>query len=197
MIGNPKLNPETSVGMDVGIEHSFFGDRASLGITYFYNQFSGLVDLDPNLARRAIFKLVNLSTVETQGVEASLRITANDALALKTHFNYLDSDIKETKEPLRNRPRFSGGIVVQSELSRQLSLTSDISLVGRKFDLQVPTSKRSTAGYATANLGLTYQPVEAWHLFGVLQNFTNKRYEDYIGFQSPGIALRFGIAYRN
>ena len=183
--------------MDVGIEHSFFGDRASLGITYFYNQFSGLVDLDPNLARRAIFKLVNLSTVETQGVEASLRITANDALTLKTHFNYLDSDIKETKEPLRNRPRFSGGIVVQSELSRQLSLTSDISLVGRKFDLQVPTSKRSTAGYATANLGLTYQPVEAWHLFGVLQNFTNKRYEDYIGFQSPGIALRFGIAYRN
>jgi vitamin B12 transporter len=197
LIGNPKLSPETSVGMDVGIEHSFYGERASLGLIYFYNQFSGLVDLDPDLARQGIFKLVNLRTVQTQGVEASLTITPNDALVLKTHFNYLDSDIKESKEPLRNRPRFSGGVVVQGELTPQLSVSADVNLVSRKFDLQIPTSKRSTAGYARANLSVTYQAVKAWRLFGVLQNFTNKRYEDYIGFQSPGIALRFGIAYQN
>jgi vitamin B12 transporter len=197
LIGNPELNAETSVGMDVGVEHSFLGDRASLGLTYFYNHFSGLVDLDPDLARRGIFKLVNLSTVETQGVEASLRITPNDGLALKTHFNYLDSDIKESKEPLRNRPRFSGGVVVQGKLTPQLSVSADVNAVSRKFDLQVPTSKHSTAAYARANLSVTYQAVKAWRLFGVLQNFTNKRYEDYIGFQSPGIALRFGVAYQN
>jgi outer membrane receptor protein involved in Fe transport len=196
LIGNPKLNPETSVGMDAGIEHSFLGDRASLGLTYFYNHFSGLVDLDPDLARRGIFKLVNLSTVETQGVEASLRINPNDALALKTHFNYLDSDIKETKEPLRNRPRFSGGVVMQGELTPQLSVSTDVNVVSRKFDLQIPTSKHSTAGYATANLSVAYQAVKAWRFFGVLQNFTNKRYEDYIGFPSAGIALRLGVSYR-
>ena len=39
--------------------------------------------------------------------------------------------------------------------------------------------------------------VKAWRFFGVLENLTNKRYEDYIGFQSPGIALRFGVAYQN
>jgi outer membrane cobalamin receptor len=85
---------------------------------------------------------------------------------------------------------------VQGELSRELSVSTDVSIVGRKFDLQVPTSKRSTAGYAMGNLAVTYQPAEAWRLFGVLQNFTNNRYEDYIGFPSPGLALRFGIAYR-
>lgn len=196
LIGNPKLKPETSVGMDVGIEHAFLGHRATLGLTYFYNHFSGLVDLDPDLAREGIFKLVNLSTVETQGLEASLRIKPNDALALKTHFNYLDSDIKESKEPLRNRPRFSGGLVLQGELTPQLSFSTDVNVVSRKFDLQLPTSKRSTAGYARANLSVSYQALKAWRLFGVLQNFTNKRYEDYIGFQSPGIALRLGVVYR-
>ena len=141
--------------------------------------------------------LVNLSTVETQGIEASLRITPNDALAVKTHFNYLDSDIKESKEPLRNRPRYSGGVLVQGDLTPQLSVSTDVNLVSRKFDLQVPTSKRSTAGYAKANLSVSYQAAKAWRFFGMLQNFTNKKYEDYIGFQSPGIALRFGIAFQN
>jgi vitamin B12 transporter len=195
-IGNPKLKPETSIGTDVGLERSFLGNRASLGLTYFYNHFSGLVDLDPDLARRGIFRLINLSTVETQGVEASLRITPNDAFALKTHFNYLDSDIKGSKEPLRNRPRFSGGVVVQGELSRELSLSTDLVLVGKKFDLQIPTMKRSTPAYARGNLTVTYEPAQAWRLFAVLQNFTNNRYEDYIGFPSPGMALRFGVAYR-
>jgi iron complex outermembrane receptor protein/vitamin B12 transporter len=196
LIGNPKLKPETSVGMDAGIEHSFYGHRASLGLTYFYNHFSGLVDLDSDLARGGIFKLVNLSTVETQGVEVSFRISPNDAVTVKTHFSYLDSDIKGSKEPLRNRPRFAGGVVLQGELTPQLSLSADVNVVGRKFDLQIPTARRSTAGHARANLTVTYQPVQAWRFFGVVQNVTNNRYEDYIGFQSPGIGLRFGVAYR-
>jgi outer membrane receptor protein involved in Fe transport len=196
LIGNPKLKAETSVGTDAGIEHSFYGDRASLGLTYFYNHFSGLVDLDPDLARRGIFKLVNLSTVETQGAEVSFRISPNDAITVKTHFNYLDSDIKGSKEPLRNRPRFAGGVVLQGELTRYLMLSTDVTVVSRKFDLQIPTTRRSTAGYARANLILSYQPVQAWRVFGVIQNLTNNRYEDYIGFESPGVALRFGVAYR-
>lgn len=117
-------------------------------------------------------------------------------LALKTHFNYLDSDIKETKEPLRNRPRFSGGILAQGELTPQLSLSINVNVVRRKFDLQIPTSKRSTAGYARANLSVSYEAVKAWLFLASLQNFTNKRYEGYIGFQSQGIALRLGVVYR-
>ena len=196
LIGNRSLKPETSLGADIGIEQTFFEGQHSIGISYFYNRFSRLIDLDPNLARGGVFRLVNLSTVETQGIEASLKIRPVDSTMVKGHFTYLDSDIKGTAQPLRNRPKFSGGVVLENHFE-QLLLRLDLNIVGRKFDLQIPTRRNSTPGYAKADLSVTYSLSKRWRLFGVVENLTNTQYEDYIGFRRPGIALRFGFGLRN
>lgn len=193
LIGNRSLRPETSIGADFGIQQALFNDQHAVGISYFYNRFSGLIDLDPDLAQQGVFRLVNLSTVETQGIESNVKIRATDSLRLNGYFTYLHSDIKGTDQPLRNRPKLSGGIVLDSELFEQLFLRLDLNLIGRKFDLQVPTQRNTTAGYARANLTITYAPNKTWRLFGVVENLTNTRYEDYIGFPRPGLTLRLGF----
>lgn len=196
LIGNRSLEPEKSLGADAGIEQTFFEDHTA-AVTYFYNRFSGLIDLDPDLAQQRVFKLVNLSTVETQGVEASLKIRPIDPATVKAYLTYLYSNIKGTDQPLRNRPRFVGGVVLDSRLFEQLTIRIGVNAVGRKFDFQIPTQRSMTAGYAKADLAITYAPSKSWRLFGVLENLTNTRYEDYIGFRRPGIHVRFGFGMQH
>ena len=135
---------QKSIGTDFGVEQSVFSDRNSVAVTYFYNRFSALIDLHPDLARAAIFRLMNLNTVETQGLEISLKLRPWDLMNAKGYFNYLYSDIKGTDEALRNRPKFSGGVVLDTTFLDEFVLRADVNVVGKKYDLQVPTQKNQT-----------------------------------------------------
>ena len=164
---------------------------------YFYNRFSRLIDLDPRAGAIGCFpKLANLSTVETQGLEASLTIRPYDSFSATGYFTYLHSDIKNSDQPLRTRPRFSGGIVLENEFFERLVARMNLSAIGRKYDLQVPATRRSTEAYVKADLALTFSPIRSLSIFGVLANLSNDKYEDYVGFRAPGTNVRVGITYR-
>ena len=197
LIGDRNLKPETSIGGDVGIEQFLFEGGQVLKVTYFYNRFSRLIDLDPELAQQGVFKLANLSTVEIQGIETNVTIRPYESVNAKGYFTYLHSDIKNSDQPLRNRPRFSGGIVLENEFFERLVVRMNLSAVGKKFDLQIPTTRRSTEAYVKADLALTFSPNRWWSIFGVLANLTNAKYEDYVGFRAPGTNFRFGMTYRH
>ena len=196
LIGERNLKPETSLGGDVGIERLFETGQV-LKVTYFYNRFSRLIDLDPGLAQQGVFKLANLSTVETQGIEANVTIRPYESFSAKGYFTYLHSDIKNSDQPLRNRPRFSGGIVLENEFFEGLFVRMNLSAIGKKYDLQIPTTRRSTEAYVKADLALTFSPIRSLSIFGVLANLTNAKYEDYVGFRAPGTNVRFGMTYRH
>jgi vitamin B12 transporter len=195
LIGDRNLRPESSLGGDLGLEQNLEPGRV-LRIIYFYNRFSRLIDLDPELAQQGVFKLANLSTVETQGLEASLTIRPYDSFSANGYFTYLHSDIKNSDQPLRNRPRFSGGIVLENEFVERLVARMNLSAIGKKYDLQIPATRRSTEAYVKADLALTFSPIPSLSIFGVLANLNNDKYEDYVGFRAPGTNVRVGITYR-
>jgi iron complex outermembrane receptor protein/vitamin B12 transporter len=195
LVGNPALKPERSVGWDVGFEQALVKGKYSFGLTYFHNKFSNLVDLDPVLAQRNIFKLVNLNTVVSQGVEATIGLKPADKFFAKAHFTYLDTDIKRTDHPLRNRTRFSGGISLEIKPSEDFILTNHVTMVGKSYDLQLPAKKNVTDAFVKTDISATYSITKSWRLLAVLENFTNAKYEQYIGFPAPGINMRAGFEY--
>jgi outer membrane receptor protein involved in Fe transport len=195
LIGDRNLRPEYSLGGDLGLEQNLELGQV-LRIIYFYNRFSRLIDLDPELAQQGVFKLANLSTVETQGLEASLTIRPYDSFSATGYFTYLHSDIKNSDQPLRNRPRFSGGIVLENEFVERMVARMNLSAIGKKYDLQIPVPRRSTEAYVKADLALTFSPIRSLRIFGVLANLNNDEYEDYVGFRAPGTNVRVGITYR-
>jgi outer membrane receptor protein involved in Fe transport len=130
-------------------------------------------------------------------MEANIRIRLYETFSANGYFTYLHSDIKNSDQPLRNRPRFSGGIVLENELSDRLVARMNLSAIGKKYDLQIPTTRRSTEAYVKADLALTFSPNRSWSIFGVLANLTNAKYEDYVGFRAPGTNFRFGTTYRH
>jgi vitamin B12 transporter len=60
------LQPEQSIGYDIGIEHRFLGERATIGVTYFQN------DIDNLFSWNSAFRVINVSEADTGGIEASI-----------------------------------------------------------------------------------------------------------------------------
>ena len=195
LIGNSALEAESSVGWDAGIRQELSQGKYGIEMTYFYNRFSDLIDLDPNLARQGTFKLINLNTVVTQGIELSLDARPLPSLHLKGYFTYLDSDIRGTSGQLRNRPRYSGGFVIDAQPIPSLKIRGDVRAVGERFDLQIPTDQQSVPGYIKADLAATLYFWKSWKLFGVVENVTNTTYEEFLGFGAPKAWFRFGLEY--
>ncbi|MFB3137565.1 MAG: TonB-dependent receptor plug domain-containing protein [Nitrospirales bacterium] len=195
LIGSSALEAESSVGWDAGIRQELNQGKYGIEMTYFYNRFSDLIDLDPNLARQGTFKLINLNTVVTQGIELSLDARPLPSLHLKGYFTYLDSDIRGTSGQLRNRPRYSGGFVIDAQPIPSLKIRGNVRAVGERFDLQIPTDQQSVPGYIKADLAATLYFWKSWKLFGVVENVTNTTYEEFLGFGTPKAWFRFGLEY--
>ena len=195
VIGNSGLKPETSRGWDLSVLQSFVENTAEFEVTYFRNTFSRLIDLEPSLARMGVFQLVNLRTVKTQGVELSTTLTPLTGYTIQGYVTYLDTDIEGSSDPLRNRPKWSGGLILVAEPLPSWTIRTQVRAIGRRFDLQIPTQEDRVSGYVKADLTITYRPTTNWSLFGKLENFTNSRYEEFLGFEAPGIVFRFGLTY--
>ena len=195
LIGNSSLVPETSQGWDLNVRHTVIPEILQLDLTYFSNRFSNLIDLDPGLAKQNIFNLVNLSTVVTNGLEVGVSATPLPWFQLKAFFTYLNTDIVGSNDPLRNRPKTSGGLIALIRPTSRLEIRSQVQAVGRRFDLQIPTSQTTVPGYYRMDLAATLRVKERWKIFMVSENLTNVRYEEFLGFEAPSMWVRFGIKW--
>ena len=106
---------------------------------------------------------------------------------------FLDARIAGTNAPLRNRPKASGGFAIRVQATPALTIRSQLQAVGKRFDLQIPTTQTRVPGYYRMDLATTYALNDEWRLFGAVDNLTNVRYEDFLGFSAPGTWVRFGV----
>ena len=193
LIGNPHLSPETSAAWEVGLLRSSPVWDSEIRLTFFHNNFVNQIDLDPVLAEQRTFRLVNLNKVRTRGIELNVAATPSPNVSIQGWWTYLDARIAGTSAPLRNRPKASGGLAVRIQATPALTLRSQLQAVGQRFDLQIPTTQTRLPGYHRIDLAATYTLNRAWKFFGAVDNLTNVRYEDFLGFRAPGTWVRFGV----
>lgn len=193
LIGNSSLVPESSQGWDLNVHQALFQEKLQLDITYFHNRFSNLIDLDPTLAKQNVFRLINLSTVVTNGIEFEINSVPFSWLQVKGFFTYLNTEILGSDDLLRNRPNTSGGVIVAVQALSRLHIRSQLNAVGKRFDLQIPTSQTKVPGFYRVDLAATLALDDAWKIFAAAENLTNVRYEEFLGFEAPGLWIRFGL----
>ena len=191
-VGNPDLRPEKSRGLDVGIEQPLANGRGLVSLSYYHNSFTDLIDFSPEL-----FLLVNRSHVTTRGVEAQAQGSITDSLRLSGHLTYLDFEIEGSTEPLRDRPRWLGGIRLDWDFHRRAQLHIDNTWVGPRFDFQIPVPEQDqVGGYANTALAVSYHPARDLTLFARIDNLLDREFHHFVGFPDPGIYVRFGLRYR-
>lgn len=191
VVGNPGLLPEKVMGVDAGVQRSF-GEKLTLSAMYYYNHFTDLIDFSAEL-----FKLVNRSSVRTQGVETSAAYAFARHLQVSAWGTFLYWNMESSGEPLRDEPDWQAGLDVSLKFPKHVLVSGTTYWIGRRYDFQVPVAWiPSVGGYSTTNLVVAYDGLRRTSLFVRINNAFNSHYHEYIGFPNPGIAVQAGMSYR-
>ncbi|MCI0605198.1 TonB-dependent receptor [bacterium] len=189
-IGNPDLLPERSRGWDIGVEKEFLDARLFVSGAWFHNSFRDLIDFSSDE-----FRLVNRREVISKGAEVEARFRATHAIQFLAHLNYVDADIRDSTEPLRDRPKWRGGLGLDWQLTDAARLHLRYTAVGKRFDFQIPVPERSVAGeYQTLDLAASYQILDSLAAFLRVDNLLDHEFQEFIGFPNSGIYARAGIS---
>jgi vitamin B12 transporter len=190
--GNPDLKPETTLGGDVGLEHSLAGGRLNVGAVYFLNEYRDLVDFDFDR-----FIHVNRARVRTQGVELTARWQPHPTVWLTAEATYLDAeDLSDASAPLLYEPRWLGGGSLTWRPSPAVSLRLDARAVADYLDQQIPVPDRDTVpGYGVFGFAGSWRFHRGWSVRARIDNLTDRSYETLIGFPGPGRAAWVGLGW--
>ena len=188
-VGNAGLLPEKSTGFDIGIEGGGSGEKLYVSLTAFRNAFRDLIDFSPEL-----FQLVNRSRVIARGTEFVVSAGLFPQVRINGHLAYQDLQIEDGDEPLRDRPRWRGGAGLEWRPKAATLIRLDQVWVGPRYDFAVPVPGQNVVGgYASSALSLSHRFTPLLEAFLRVENLLDARYEEFIGFRSPGLYVTGGL----
>ena len=186
LVGNPDLDPEVSIGADLGVDHTF-GPKVDTSVTLFFNRFDDLVDFD-------FGTLSNVNeSIDSYGVEASATWRPIETIDVRANVTRQELDREDSDDPVRNRPEWYGGLRFQWWLTERARWALDGQWVSERDDEQIPTGPGKAAGYQLYGTTFAYSIGEAWEIRGRVDNLTDKEYEALIGFPGPERSFFVGL----
>jgi vitamin B12 transporter len=208
VVGNPNLKPEESVSWEVGLDQPLLEGQALLSATYFTNTFKDLITFvsgpGPNF--------MNIQEAESSGIEAGFQVLLPWQFRLDGSYTFLETKVLDDGgiggtffppgQPLLRRPKHQGSAGL-TYLGDRWTVAFIANVVGEAVDRDFtqPGSPRVTLpGYTKLDLAASY--VVTQHLWSIrkvqlqmkIENLLNEDYEEALGFSSPGISVRGGVA---
>ena len=188
--GNPDLEPEASIGVDLGIELEP-STELSAGVTLFDNQYKNLIDFDFDL-----FRHVNRASVDAQGVEAYVRWKAASGLRIWSDLMVQSVEDPSSDQPLLQIPDWKVSLQILWDPTRSLHLKLEGLYVDESLDRQIPVPQLDRVdSYTVFHLAATWEFIDRWQLRVRVENLTDEEYEHFIGFPEPGIGGRVGVRF--
>ncbi len=209
---NPGLQPERSISTDAGVEQHFFGDRAVLDVTYFYNRFTDqIVSLGGSLQNLSTFTSANVANSRAYGIESSLRIHPVRSLALSAEYSWTRTAYLalngtnqftvfpfQVGDPFLRVPVSAAGYDATWTIGR-LMLNSNASIRGAVLDIEPNYGAYACVlgyqclfanpGFVDVNAGFAYRLPWGVEVYGHVDNLLNEKYEEVFGY--PALRLNF------
>ena len=184
---NPNLEPEESVGFDLGVDTFVPSSQVRFDATFFYNDMSKLIEFDFVSGRPE-----NLGDVITIGAEVGGEYTPNETLTLSGNYTLTDATSESVDGQLIRRPRHQGGVRVTVRPDESLHLWSEVRVKGKSFDNGAKGRERLD-GFAIVNLAVNYQLLNALSVRTRIDNLLDTDYEEVLGFGTVGLSGYFGV----
>ncbi len=193
--GNPDLDPEKSLGWDLGFDQSLWGGRFSFGATYFWNRIKDFIEVVPDLnATFGSTTTANLDEVHSIGVESFLAVEPIPQLSLRVDYTYTKAEDDDGGAKLLRRPNHKVSGDIQYRFSPRAQVTGTLLVVDDWVDLHRVTAERVTpSSYTVVDLAASYELKEWLTLIGRVDNLTDEQYEPAHGFEAPGRGWFGGI----
>ncbi len=196
-----KLKPETAHGWEVGIDKSFWDDRARASLTWFERHTENQIDFQncftpadaPGCPQRLdVFGYyINLDRTHARGLEAVLNAKLTDTLAASLNYTNMSATNELTGKDLARRPHNLASAVITWLPMPGTTVGGSVTYQGSRFD-DAGNFSRLTSN-TTVNLFGSYELTETWQLFGRIDNVFNDRTEQVLGYGVPGTGAFGGV----
>ncbi|MEM6514329.1 MAG: TonB-dependent receptor, partial [Pseudomonadota bacterium] len=197
-LGNPDLEPESSVTYELGLGHSFADGAANIDVAIFKQ------DLEDEINGFVFDPVTFLTTAENRsgtsrrdGVEVSGNWMASDSLDLGFHYTYTDATDDTAREV--RRPKHAGGLSASlSGLDQRLQTTLNADYGGTRLDTFFPPFPNPSEvvtldAYWLVDLAVHYRVNDKLRVFARGTNLLDDDYEQVFGYQTLGRAVFAGV----
>lgn len=186
------MKPEEAENFEGGVSQKLW-DFGVWKVEAFATNYRDLIDFRPG----AVPKLVNLSTVHVRGFETSLDLTypiLGGTLTATPRLSYTNARNQLTGASLRDVPSWLAGGTMVWRPDADWTVSFDVNHVGAMVDNSVPTGDVTLGGHTRADLAVAYKVLPNLGLHLGVDNVFDHRYEDVVGFPTPGAIVRGGIS---
>jgi vitamin B12 transporter len=205
---NPDLRPESSVGWDLGFEQPLWDKRALVGLTWFNNHLTDLIDFGPTgqfieqcfegkCEQVPISSNFNIGHARTHGIEAFAAVNVTESIKLRADYTYTRAIDDDTGLELLRRPKHKWSLQALWNPIDPLTLSATLVHVGDWKDVSRNGFVRNldAPGYTVVNVAANYQVNPTLKTFARIDNLFNEHYQNPTGFLRPGIGIYGGITY--
>ncbi|MGE5175147.1 MAG: TonB-dependent receptor plug domain-containing protein [Hyphomicrobiales bacterium] len=194
---NEALRPERSRTWEAGADGRWLGGRVEAHLTWHTTHFRDLIESN------AYYVPGNVGRARIEGEEASVRVVAGRALALRGYAANLIGTNLETGARLAKRPRHRAGIAADVTTARGLRATASLRWTDPSYDPFAFTDPAGRflsgdlPGYAALDLGIAaslarWIPAEARLR---VDNVLDRRYAEVRGYPARGRAATVGLTF--
>src|SRR5437667_2090915 len=100
-------------------------------------------------------RLVNRSNAESRGADISWRLAMGQGATIQAHATYSSIHLRDSAEPLRDRPRWRTGAMLSIPIGQKTSVYGEGLWVSSRFDFQLPVPQFNRApSYLVADLAV-------------------------------------------
>ena len=187
--GNEDLDPEESLGWDLGIEFKAFDEKARLDITYFSNEFDEIIAFGTT-------GYENIDGGESKGVEVEASYALTDSLNVTGSYTYTDTE-DDNGDKFYNAPEHEIGMNVNYRFLEKFNANLGLTIRGDEdialYDSTTYASERyENDGFTKVDLALDYAATEKIKVWTRVENLFD---EDYTigGYEAAGLSVYGGI----
>ncbi|EHB90454.1 TonB-dependent receptor plug domain-containing protein [Aggregatibacter aphrophilus] len=196
-IGNPNLQPEKSVGGDIGFLFETDDNRHSFDVTYFARNVKNAISSEVINFTTYTSRAVNLEgKSKVKGVEVAYNSKITDALSAYANYTYTQTRDSKGAE-LARRPKHLANAGLAYQITEKLGSDVNLSYTGKRMDTYYSptysTHKVKLPSYTLANLGVNYKVADSLTIYVNLNNVFNKKYENVLGYGQDGRHVYVGL----
>ncbi len=191
-IGNAELNPEKSIGWDIGVEQQLPGGKVLLAVTYFYNDYKDLINFD------FLQGYVNIGKAESKGTEILIQARPFDDMSFNATYTRTEAKDKDTDADLLRRPKQKFSASLNYNFQKKANINLTFIRIGEQDDMDFstwPSTRLTLPGYSLFNAAVSFNFASNFQIFCRLDNIFNKEYEMIKGYGTPGFSVYGGVNF--
>ena len=191
-IGNAELNPENSIGWDIGVEQQLLGGKALLAVTYFYNDYKDLINFD------FLQGYMNIGKAESKGTEILIQARPFDDVSFNATYTRTEARDKDTDVDLLRRPKQKFSASLNYNFQKKANINLTFIRIGEQDDMDFstwPSTRLTLPSYSLLNAAVSFNFASSFQIFCRLDNIFNKEYEMIKGYGTPGFSVYGGVNF--